>query len=570
MKLKSYMLDDAETEDELYACLEAMREEVPDPLLVTVFGVALEQGEAKFIARHIREIFPKVHIVGGRVDAVISGGASGSWGISLTFISFASTELELLALPYDTDSASYEHKLREWLEPKRDLACMMVLWAGSMNELPPALSVCKQPVFGGLMNDNMAGHHGFVYADGEIMEHGAICVAFCSSELEVSIKVCSSWQPIGPKLKVTAMDGPYVVRELNGKPFAQVYDYYIGRVAGESFMDKSLSFPLILHRGGHHYARQPLVCRKDGASEFAASFELGDVVQLGYGDPARVIYDTQRKQKELSEFRPQGIFFFDCLSRWLLMEGNMEQELKNCRKVAPSCGFYSYGELVGRSGKADILNMSLIMVGLREAAGPDWQTEEFNPDEAIFARHQQFLAHLVHLVQVTTAELEQKNDLLGYQARTDALTGLANRGAIEAAIKAAFESGKGFAVIMMDMDDFKGINDKLGHDVGDESLKALAGAIRKHIRADDLAGRWGGDEFLVLLPGQDALGAQRAAERMREVVRGYILPNGGHFTLSIGITAYLPGDDELSLFRRVDKALYTAKAQKGKDAIVVS
>jgi len=171
---------------------------------------------------------------------------------------------------------------------------------------------------------------------------------------------------------------------------------------------------------------------------------------------------------------------------------------------------------------------------------------------------------------VTTAELEQKNDLLGYQARTDALTGLANRGAIEAAIKAAFESGKGFAVIMMDMDDFKGINDKLGHDVGDESLKALAGAIRKHIRADDLAGRWGGDEFLVLLPGQDALGAQRAAERMREVVRGYILPNGGHFTLSIGITAYLPGDDELSLFRRVDKALYTAKAQKGKDAIVVS
>jgi len=569
MKLKSYLLDDVEDEDELRACLEAMQEEVPDPLLVTVYGVALAKVEAAFIARKIKKIFPDVHVIAGCVDAVISGGRGNSWGVSLTFISFEHTELKLLVQHEGQSREAYGEELRAGLAALPDLVCVMVLWGGQMNALPAVISEFKQPFFGGLLYDITASKHGFIYADGEIIESGAVCVAFCSTELEVMLKVCSSWQPIGPSLRVTAIDGPYVVKELDGMPFDQVYDYYIGNVAGESFMDKSLSFPIILHRNGRHIARQPLVCRKDGAAEFGADFELGDVVQFGYGDPARVIYDTQRKEKEISTFRPQALFLFDCLSRWLLMEGQMEHELKNCRQIAPSFGFYSYGELIGAEGDFSLLNMSLVLVGMREGSGANLPQVELNLDEVIFARHQQFLAHLVHLVQVTTAALELKNDQLGYQARTDALTGLSNRGAIEAAIKGALEGGRGFAVIMLDVDNFKGINDNLGHDVGDESLKTLAVAIRDQIRAGDIAGRWGGDEFLVLLPGQDIRGATKAAERIRQVVRGYALPDGSHFTLSIGITAYALGDDELSLFRRVDKALYAAKSQEGKDAIVV-
>lgn len=569
MKLKSYLLDDAAAEEEIHACLEAMQEEVPDPLLVTIYGVALEQCEASFIARRVKRIFPDVHVIAGRVDAIISGGRGNSWGVSLTFISFENTRLELLIQHNGQPSDEYGEELRAGLAAIPDLVCVMMLWAGQMNALPAGLYACRKPIFGGLLYDTTAGRQGFIYADGEFLESGAVCVAFCSPVLEVMLKACSSWQPIGPSLRVTALDGPYVVKELDGEPFAQVYDHYIGRVAGESFMDKSLSFPIILHRNGRHIARQPLLCREDGAAEFGADFELGDVVQFGYGDPAKVIYDTQRKQKEMSAFCPQALFMYDCLSRWLLMEGQMEHELKNCRQIAPSFGFYSYGELIGTEGDISVLNMSLVMVGMREGSGENLPKVELHLDEVFFSRHQQFLAHLVHLVQVTTAALELKNDQLGYQARTDALTGLANRGALEIAIRSALERRRDFAVIMLDVDNFKGINDTLGHDVGDESLKALAQAIREQIRAGDIAGRWGGDEFVVLLPGQDTHGAQRAAERMREVVRDYTLPDGSHFTLSIGITAYTLNDDELTLFRRVDKALYAAKAKAGKDAIVV-
>ena len=569
MKVRSYMLEDITAEDELAACLGAMSEEMPETLLVTIYGIDITVRQMQRIAKAVRNIFFRAHIIGGRVQAVISGGLGLSRGVSLTFVSFEHAKLHLVTQPMRGGVLNVE-RLRGWLACQKEVACLMTLWSGRVNAVKDIFAGCGIPVFGGMLFDCEEKSSSFLYANDEIIENGVVCLSFCGRSLDVKLMQCCSWQPIGPTFRITAMDGPWAVRELDGEPFADVYDRYIGHAAGERFIDASLSFPMVMHREDQCIARQPVRCREDGAGEFIADLALGDKVQFAYGDPVHIIYETQRLQKEMSLFQPQGLFMVDCIGRYLILEGNMEHELKNCRKIAPSFGFYSYGELMGHGESSWMLNMSLVMVGMRESSMESRQVADFSPDNVVFSRNQRFISHLVHLVQTTTEALERKNDLLGYQARTDALTKLANRGAIEASIKQALaDLHHKFAVIMLDVDNFKGINDQLGHDVGDESLRTLSRAIHSSLRSHDIAGRWGGDEFLILLLGANASGAYKVAERIKAIVGKHSLPNGDRFTLSIGITAACTDDDEKTLFRRVDQALYDAKGTPGKDTIVI-
>ena len=156
------------------------------------------------------------------------------------------------------------------------------------------------------------------------------------------------------------------------------------------------------------------------------------------------------------------------------------------------------------------------------------------------------------------------------QARTDDLTGLANRRALDEAIAAAIasarRSGRPFAVVMADVDRFKAINDGHGHAAGDAILAAFARRLQDALRASDRAFRYGGEEFSILLPDTDAAGASTLAEHAR---RNVALPAAGGLpalTASFGIAVWEPGDQADELFGRADRALYRAKSG-GRDRV---
>jgi diguanylate cyclase (GGDEF)-like protein len=159
----------------------------------------------------------------------------------------------------------------------------------------------------------------------------------------------------------------------------------------------------------------------------------------------------------------------------------------------------------------------------------------------------------------TRAEAETR-----LQARTDDLTALANRRAlteeIAVALAAAQRNARSFAIVMVDVDRFKFINDTHGHAVGDATLMAFAGRLAAALHAPDRAYRYGGEEFCLLLADTDLEGARVLAQRVREQVA---LPYDGAMkalTASLGVTAWQPGDAADALFRRADRALYAAKA----------
>lgn len=160
-------------------------------------------------------------------------------------------------------------------------------------------------------------------------------------------------------------------------------------------------------------------------------------------------------------------------------------------------------------------------------------------------------------------------------ARVDYLTGVYNRRAIEElgtrAIAAARRHGMSLAALVVDIDHFKQINDELGHAAGDRALVRAVDRIRDELRAEDLLGRLGGEEFIVLMPSTDSASAVAAAERIREAFSAQPLELGEQrrpVTLSIGVAVLAPADRQFSqLLQRADRAMYAAK-KAGRDLVM--
>jgi diguanylate cyclase (GGDEF)-like protein len=160
------------------------------------------------------------------------------------------------------------------------------------------------------------------------------------------------------------------------------------------------------------------------------------------------------------------------------------------------------------------------------------------------------------------------------QALVDGLTGIANRRQCEDSLRSeiarAERLGTPLTLVIADLDDFKAVNDIHGHTTGDDVLREFAAVLRGTVRDSDLAGRWGGEEFLLLLPGADAVGGGQLADRIRETLseRSFLGRDGEVVTVtcSFGVAQHRRTDNERALFSAADQALYRAK-RDGKNRV---
>ena len=153
---------------------------------------------------------------------------------------------------------------------------------------------------------------------------------------------------------------------------------------------------------------------------------------------------------------------------------------------------------------------------------------------------------------------------------TDQLTGLYNRSKLDelfdAELRRAKRYGTHFSLLLLDIDHFKQINDTQGHLVGDDVLYAVSNILQKNIRDVDILGRWGGEEFMLILPNTNQSDALILAEKLRNILRSHAFTPVNKVTVSIGISSFVAGLTEDELFKRADDALYRAKA-KGRDRV---
>lgn len=186
------------------------------------------------------------------------------------------------------------------------------------------------------------------------------------------------------------------------------------------------------------------------------------------------------------------------------------------------------------------------------------------------------LFNLMHLFLIVLRLLGR----LTYLAEHDMLTGLLTRRAMQALLEREWlrwrQLGEPFTLVSVDLDHFKQINDRWGHQAGDEVLRSTAGVLRGNVRSVDSVGRVGGEEFLVLMPGCTDEAAEGTAQRLRQALGARPMsvtqgdPAGVPVTASLGVAAVHTSDADLGqLMRRADAALYRAK-RDGRDRVVVA
>lgn len=155
------------------------------------------------------------------------------------------------------------------------------------------------------------------------------------------------------------------------------------------------------------------------------------------------------------------------------------------------------------------------------------------------------------------------------QAATDSLTGLLNRRSLEDAVRGIAADRQAYALLLADLDHFKKLNDTRGHDAGDNALRQFADVLRKSLRGHDIAARWGGEEFVIVLPGLAARGALEVSERIRtNLAEAQLVGGSPVFTASFGVADSAMSERFDQLVRIADDALYSAKGE-GRDRAVI-
>lgn len=173
-------------------------------------------------------------------------------------------------------------------------------------------------------------------------------------------------------------------------------------------------------------------------------------------------------------------------------------------------------------------------------------------------------------------QLQAANAKLQKLSSTDRLTGLYNRGHWEESLKAAYARnqryGNATSLVMFDIDHFKRVNDTYGHQAGDKVIEHVADMVREHVRDSDVAGRYGGEEFGVVLSDTDKAGARFFAERLRKAIEGLEVVHEGQgirFTISLGVADLSrPSISHADLIAWADHALYASK-KAGRNRVTV-
>lgn len=552
-----------------------------ETVLFTVFSSSEFDPFIKKVQSVTREVFPGALLAGTSSSGEIFHGRLSEHSIVLDALCFDSTRIQTAC--YDLKSMT-EEAAGKALADKAceipDLVGIEILATVKSIDIKGFLSqldsldknIC---IFGGGADSYLADSRTVVFGNSEILDKGIIVIFYSGGELMISADTCLGWKQVGRKMKITGLSGNNTVLELDRKPAFSIYEKYLKIENDEHFSANTAGFPIIFSRDGYDIARAPYSGGTDGSLTFSGDLRYGESVALSYGNPFSLIEGAAELRDKIMQNSPQAIFIFNCISRKKLLEGDSNQELMPFEDIADTNGFYTYGEIIRRGEEVEILNCSMIAVGFREGSPERCyvrRPELPKPDSV--ESEISLLQRLATFIDVTTKELEEANQKLSELARHDRLTELFSRGEIEELIRCCLEEfsagGKKFSVVMADIDFFKHFNDKYGHDMGDMVLKKFSSILTQTTRSTDAVGRWGGEEFMILLPDLDAAHAAIAAERIRNRVETCDMGElPGKITVSLGVAEAVPAESIQELYKRVDNALYRAK-QNGRNRVEIS
>ena len=553
-------------------------ENVPG-LMFQIFSDILEEDTVTEVTSTIETIFPGVpwfgcSTCGNLVDCKLTPE------IAVTATVFEKVSSRFKVFQYSTQEYSMEQVAQKIIEDTENEPWVKAIelyfafpkdsttkFSEGLKKLRPDIHV-----FGGIAgNDDIAKDVSYVFSNvGGYSDSDIVVVFYGGDDFYVKSIKATGWKPLGRKFQVTKADGTNL-QELDGIPAYDVYNKYLNINNDENFFHNTLEFPLLYEYNGVIILRVPMASNPDRSVSVSADIEVGSTVRMSYGDPQTIIDSIAEDSKPIKQFSPDILHFFSCVARrtfWASDEPTYE--LDTFKDIAPSVGFYSLGEFLRADGQLSHHNVTLVIAAMREGE-PDLSAMQ-NVSEATTISKVPLVSRLATFISATSLELEEMNQRLMTAAITDGLTGLYNRAETQRRIGQALakKDNEALSLIMIDIDNFKKVNDTYGHQVGDEVIIALANIMQdeqKRLPDKISAGRWGGEEFMLVLSNTDLSAAELIAEQIRKCFEHIKFPTAGTQTISVGVTQATARDTFDVLCTRVDTALYEAKTT-GKNKVV--
>lgn len=243
-------------------------------------------------------------------------------------------------------------------------------------------------------------------------------------------------------------------------------------------------------------------------------------------------------------------------------------------------GVYVMIFFVFRTKRAVIIGSSLLVIVIALSLPHALRTLErktvfdgITPFVQIYLSHIFIILALYGFAVFRAHAIKQSEAVKAFKelASTDALTGLANRRYMTELLELEFKRQEryehGFSIIMIDLDKFKQVNDVFGHEAGDQVLTQAANLLKTSLRASDTSSRWGGEEFLILLPETQNSNSLHVAENLRKTIEAQLHYADYRVTVSVGVASFRPEDSLRSLVKRADDALYKAKERGGNQVV---
>lgn len=555
---------------ELSGCIKAFQEAHPTPapyLSISIFTHWNDPALIQAMTDGLSKAFPRAAIAGLTTAGGIEDGQMNTGKTILSFMAFDESPVEVLHYNMKDLRAVeiLETQLTGNVEPFLD----------AISALPPSVAI-----FGGGADTDDLNQPSYIFDKGAIMNEGFVIMLFRGT-VKVLTRSVLGWQPLGRQVTITAMDGNMVIKELDHIA-VNFYEKYLKIDPSVDFDKKTLSFSLVVEKDGVELVRLPMSCHKNGSLVFNIALHVGDKLRMAYGDPNEIINGSRRVLGRIRDFGPQGMLLFSCVVRRYYLKDDVNQILSAYERITPAAGGYTRGEIDRIEGHVYTMNMNLVSAAFREETKDHKRTiaditgdpshmendSALNLDDSLST-----VQCLASFITVTSKELSDAYQKLAFVAGHDSLTDLLNRGRIEWVLRHLIEDTNKthhtFSAIMIDIDSFKHINDTYGHSVGEDVLIRLADIMKNGVRPTDYAGRWGGDEFVILLPDTDIDQSEKVADRMRRnFAEADILPDGKAVTASFGVTTSYEGETLESFYRRMDSALYTAKGA-GKNQVIL-
>ncbi len=362
----------------------------------------------KNILNEITKELPNAICIGSSTDGEINNDKITTLNTVITISVFDKTTLKI-AYVNEKDSFTNGKKLATLL-CSEDTKLLITFTDGAKTngeEFLNGISFINNKVIisGGMAGDNAHFTQTFISCQNKILTNGAVGVSLNSKTLKVCNAYNFNWSPIGIEHTIDEVEGNRVYK-ISGLTPLDFYEKYLGEYVARSLPATGIEFPLIVQKNNIPLARAVIAKHEDGSLSFAGNLHKGDIVKLGFGNVELIMSNPLKSLFDKCCVKDTETFFiYACMARRRYMPDLINVEIKPFSKIAPTAGFFTYGEFYHNGGNNELLNQTLTILALSEKDDVNYEAQSIIPDEnTILSDHAKSLQALTHLIQQSSSD----------------------------------------------------------------------------------------------------------------------------------------------------------------------